>query len=82
MYGDIVVEIDRQAGKKPFLGGFRHKLTGQEFHHAAAQTFQQMRAPLTVERFTRDAQVINIHLHMQPSELRYIFVSNNCCVLT
>ena len=35
---EVKVEIDHMFGKKPFLGGFRHKLTKKEYHHAFSQT--------------------------------------------
>ena len=35
---EVKVEIDHMFGKKPFLGGFRHKLTSKEYHHASSQT--------------------------------------------
>ena len=41
--------------KKPFLGGFRHKKTGVEYHNASAQTPRRFRMPKT-ERFTRTTQ--------------------------
>ena len=31
------VPIERASKKKPFLGGFRSKKTGAEFHHACSQ---------------------------------------------
>ncbi|KAG5670744.1 hypothetical protein PVAND_000985 [Polypedilum vanderplanki] len=35
---DLVVEIENKAIKKPFLGGFVHKKTKIEYHHAITQT--------------------------------------------
>ena len=52
----MVVEIERSRGKKPFLGGFRNKNSGIEFHNASAQTVQKPRPPPTNERFCRDTQ--------------------------
>ncbi|EGD76447.1 hypothetical protein PTSG_07566 [Salpingoeca rosetta] len=40
---------------KPFLGGFRHKKTGVEYHNASSQTPRKFRIPKT-ERFTRTTQ--------------------------
>lgn len=51
-----MVEIERSMHKKPFLGGYRHKKTNIEFHHAACQTVQKPRPPANVERFCRDTQ--------------------------
>ena len=55
-YKDIVVEIERTTCKKPFLGGYRHKKTNVEYHHASAQTMQKPRPPPATERFCRDTQ--------------------------
>ena len=35
---DIVVEIESRCIKKPFVGGYKHKATGIEYHHAFTQT--------------------------------------------
>jgi hypothetical protein len=35
---DIVVEIESKCISKPFVGGYRHKATGAEYHHAFTQT--------------------------------------------
>ncbi|XP_034238645.1 IQ and ubiquitin-like domain-containing protein [Thrips palmi] len=34
----VIVEIENRAISKPFLGGYRHKLTKLEYHHAFTQT--------------------------------------------
>ena len=57
-YKDVVVEIERTTRKKPFLGGYRHKKTAVEYHHASAQTMQKPRAPSGVERNCRDTQTV------------------------
>lgn len=51
----VRVEVEREIKRKPFIGGFRHKETGQEYHNANAQTMKQI---LTkhVDKFHRDAQ--------------------------
>ena len=33
---EVVVHIVQENRKKPFLGGYKHRLTGVEFHNAAA----------------------------------------------
>ncbi|XP_007896759.1 IQ and ubiquitin-like domain-containing protein [Callorhinchus milii] len=53
---EVAVEIERVASFKPFLGGYRHKLTGQEFHHAGTQTSMKKRVDDGVERFCRETQ--------------------------
>lgn len=35
----ILVDIQREQVQKPFLGGFRHRKTGVEYHHASSQTW-------------------------------------------
>jgi hypothetical protein len=35
---DVVVEIESRSISKPFIGGYRHKVTGVEYHHAFTQT--------------------------------------------
>lgn len=35
---DIVVEIESRCIRKPFVGGYRHKTSGAEYHHAFTQT--------------------------------------------
>jgi len=57
-FRDVVVEIERATRKKPYLGGYRHKQTGLEFHHAGAQTMQKQRPPANVDRFCRDTQTV------------------------
>ena len=55
---DIVVEVERATRQKPFLGGYRHKKNGVEFHHAASQTMQKARDSSLVDRFCRDTQTL------------------------
>ena len=50
---DIVVEIERPTIRKPFLGGFRHKKNGVEYHNASAQTMKKPRPPNPIEVFER-----------------------------
>ncbi|XP_068507062.1 collagen, type I, alpha 1a isoform X3 [Syngnathus scovelli] len=45
------------APQKAFLGGYRHKLTGTEYHHAASQTPRRARPGRGVDVVSRDAQV-------------------------
>lgn len=35
---EVIVEIENRAILKPFLGGYRHKVTKLEYHHAFTQT--------------------------------------------
>ncbi|XP_008409464.1 IQ and ubiquitin-like domain-containing protein isoform X2 [Poecilia reticulata] len=43
VFKEVVVEIERSHQKKPFLGGYRHRLTGAEYHNAAVQTLPKKR---------------------------------------
>ncbi|XP_072915205.1 IQ motif and ubiquitin-like domain-containing protein isoform X2 [Hemitrygon akajei] len=54
----VVVEIERLPYHKPYLGGYRHKLTGTEFHHAGTQT-PSKRNYICVERFSRETQTVS-----------------------
>ncbi|XP_069759481.1 IQ motif and ubiquitin-like domain-containing protein isoform X2 [Narcine bancroftii] len=54
----VVVEIERPAYHKPYLGGYKHKCTGTEFHHAGTQT-PSKRSYSCVERFCRETQTIS-----------------------
>lgn len=64
-YKDVVVEIERATRKKPYLGGYRHKKTTIEYHHASAQTMQKQRAPSGIERYCRDTQTVEQHHRLQ-----------------
>ena len=35
---ELLVTIEKSNVKKPFIGGYRNKVTGLEYHHAAVQT--------------------------------------------
>lgn len=52
-----VVEIERQSQRKAFLGGYRHCLTGAEYHHAAVQTLPKKRPDRGSMVNSRDTQV-------------------------
>lgn len=45
---EVKVKVVREKTKKPFLGGFRHRLTGVEYHNASAQTVPKKRLPPSV----------------------------------
>ena len=55
---DIVVEVERTTRQKPFLGGYRHKVSGVEFHHASSQTMHKPRDYGLIERTCRDTQTV------------------------
>ncbi|XP_049635333.1 IQ and ubiquitin-like domain-containing protein [Suncus etruscus] len=56
-YQEVAVEIVKSNFHKPFLGGFRHKLTGQEYHNAGTQTVPKKR-PEKSNLFSRDTQTV------------------------
>ena len=35
---EVLVTMEMHGSQKPFLGGYRHRQTGTEYHHAASQT--------------------------------------------
>ncbi|KAL1247637.1 hypothetical protein QQF64_023013 [Cirrhinus molitorella] len=59
-YQDVVVEIERATRGKAFLGGYRHKVTKAEYHHAAVQTMPKKRPERSVEMFSRDTQTVEL----------------------
>ena len=40
---ELLVKMEKARLKKPFLGGYCDKQTGQEYHHASAQTLPKRR---------------------------------------
>ncbi|XP_030606869.1 IQ and ubiquitin-like domain-containing protein isoform X2 [Archocentrus centrarchus] len=61
----VVVEIERPCQQKAFLGGYRHRLTGLEYHHAAVQTLPKRRADRGVAVFSRDTQTVELKSQAQ-----------------
>ncbi|XP_027029299.2 IQ and ubiquitin-like domain-containing protein isoform X1 [Tachysurus fulvidraco] len=59
-YQDVVVEIERTTKKNPFLGGYCHKVTKTEYHHAGIQTVARRRPDRGVEMFSRDTQTCTV----------------------
>ncbi|KAM9814438.1 uncharacterized protein iqub isoform 3-T3 [Syngnathus typhle] len=53
------------APQKALLGGYRHKLTGTEYHHAASQTPRRARPGRGVDVVSRDAQTAEQVLQAQ-----------------
>lgn len=54
-YQEVAVEIIKSDFHKPFLGGFRHKITGIEYHNAGTQTVPK-KIPQKDNVFCRDTQ--------------------------
>ncbi|XP_064632189.1 IQ motif and ubiquitin-like domain-containing protein isoform X2 [Lineus longissimus] len=67
-YKDVVVEIERSVRKKPYLGGYRHKKTSVEFHHASAQTMAKPRPSNNLERNCRDTQTVQQRHRVQQTK--------------
>uniref|UniRef100_A0AAQ4RE81 IQ motif and ubiquitin domain containing n=1 Tax=Gasterosteus aculeatus aculeatus TaxID=481459 RepID=A0AAQ4RE81_GASAC len=57
---EVVVEIERPPQQKAFLGGYRHRLTEVEYHHAAAQTPPKRRSDRELVVFSRDTQIAHV----------------------
>ncbi|XP_008823092.1 IQ and ubiquitin-like domain-containing protein isoform X2 [Nannospalax galili] len=56
-YEEVAVEIVKSDFHKPFLGGFRHKVTGKEYHNAGTQTVPKSIAEKP-SLFCRDTQTV------------------------
>ncbi|ETE67865.1 IQ and ubiquitin-like domain-containing protein, partial [Ophiophagus hannah] len=56
IFQDVSIEIKRPSFEKPFLGGFRHKETGTEYHNAGSQTDPKKRPDKEYEEFCRSTQ--------------------------
>lgn len=65
-FKELIVEIERSSTKKPFLGGFKNKLSGKEFHNASSQTIKQLKINTDIQKFCRDTQtVVSTHIKLQ-----------------
>lgn len=62
---ETVVCIVQENKRKPFLGGYKHRLTGAEFHNAATQTIPKIRVPSPLEKFHRDTQTYKLRNRLQ-----------------
>ncbi|XP_062520647.1 IQ and ubiquitin-like domain-containing protein [Corticium candelabrum] len=54
----ILVQIQKAKMVKPFIGGYRHKLTGVEYHHAATMTIPKRRPDNGKVKFQRETQTV------------------------
>ncbi|XP_019850672.1 PREDICTED: IQ and ubiquitin-like domain-containing protein [Amphimedon queenslandica] len=55
---ELLVKMEKARIKKPFLGGYRDKQTGQEYHHASAQTLPRRKPDTGIAMFERDTQTV------------------------
>nr|XP_003475091.1 IQ and ubiquitin-like domain-containing protein [Cavia porcellus]XP_023423101.1 IQ and ubiquitin-like domain-containing protein [Cavia porcellus] len=56
-FQEVIVHIVKSDFHKPFLGGFRHKITGIEYHNAGTQTVPK-KIPEKLNIFCRDTQTV------------------------
>ncbi|NXW83480.1 IQUB protein, partial [Alopecoenas beccarii] len=57
-FQDVVVKIERPTYQKPFLGGFKNRITGVEFHNAGSQTIPKKRLDKGIQLFCRETQTV------------------------
>ncbi|CAI5785353.1 and ubiquitin-like domain-containing [Podarcis lilfordi] len=57
-FKEVNVSIKRPNFQKPFLGGYRHKETGTEYHNAGSQTDPKKRPDKGYEEFCRSTQTV------------------------
>ncbi|XP_028440128.1 IQ and ubiquitin-like domain-containing protein isoform X1 [Perca flavescens] len=65
VFQEVVVEIERPPQQKVYLGGYRHQLTGVQYHHAAVQTLPKRRPDRGVEVFSRNTQTVKLKSQAQ-----------------
>ncbi|XP_040405704.1 IQ and ubiquitin-like domain-containing protein isoform X2 [Cygnus olor] len=57
-FQDVAVKIERPTFRKPFLGGFKNRITGVEFHNAGSQTIPKKRPEKGTTLFCRETQTV------------------------
>lgn len=59
---ELLVAIERATEGKPYMGGFRHRLSGVEYHHAATQTPTLRKKPWEgrAPKLSRDTQTVEV----------------------
>ncbi|NWX16364.1 IQUB protein, partial [Aegotheles bennettii] len=57
-FQDVAVKVERPTYQKPFLGGFKNRITGVEFHNAGSQTIPKKRPDKGVQIFCRETQTV------------------------
>jgi len=53
----VIVELVWSTRRKPYLGGYRHRMSGIEYHNASAQTHRPPIPDVSKKRQCRDSQV-------------------------
>ena len=65
-FKEVIVEIEKSNIKKPFLGGFKNKITNKEYYNASCQTNRQIKPDNGIQKFCRDTQtVVSHHTQLQ-----------------
>ncbi|XP_031721978.1 IQ and ubiquitin-like domain-containing protein [Anarrhichthys ocellatus] len=82
VFQEVVVEIERPPQQKAFLGGYRHRLTGAEYHHAAIQTLTKRRPHRGGAVFSRDTQTVDLRSQVQqcPVDVATQMTATGCYV--
>ncbi|KFQ34115.1 IQ and ubiquitin-like domain-containing protein, partial [Mesitornis unicolor] len=57
-FQDVLVKIERPTYPKPFLGGFKNRITGVEFHNAGSQTVPKKRPDKGIQLFFFSPQTV------------------------
>ncbi|KFQ41166.1 IQ and ubiquitin-like domain-containing protein, partial [Nestor notabilis] len=57
-FQDVIVKIERPTYQKPFLGGFKNRITGVEFHNAGSQTIPKKTPDKGILVFRRETQTV------------------------
>ena len=60
---EVLVKMEKQMITKPFLGGYRSKLTGVEYHHASVQAIPNRNTYKGV-RLTMHTCTLYMYVHM------------------
>ncbi|XP_028287017.1 IQ and ubiquitin-like domain-containing protein [Parambassis ranga] len=76
----VVVEMERPRQQKAFLGGYRHRLTGVEYHHAPTQTPAKKRPDRGVEVFSRSTQLAKTQAQQCPVDASTQMTGIGCYV--
>ncbi|KAM9633983.1 IQ motif and ubiquitin-like domain-containing protein isoform 2-T4 [Morphnus guianensis] len=67
-FQDVVVKIERSTYHKPFLGGFKNRITGVEFHNAGSQTVPKKRPDKGIQLFCRGTQTVFVKNKLQQTK--------------
>uniref|UniRef100_A0A1B6LM96 IQ motif and ubiquitin-like domain-containing protein n=1 Tax=Graphocephala atropunctata TaxID=36148 RepID=A0A1B6LM96_9HEMI len=71
----VIVEIENKSCQKEWLGGYRHKLTGVEYHHADTQTKPRMRQVCNYSHFNYKIPLLFHRDTQTPYPLKHVTVS-------